>query len=156
MFVRIAFLCFTWHQLGSSETWSCTHLQVHFHIVLMVGAACPLRSHLELRWEHLPVVLPRDCLASLQNGGCIPRVRVPRERKPGGESNLRSHVVSVTPPCYFGCGSHRVLPRFKKGNAILPLDDGPFHKKSMWDGYIGVAIFRKYFCNLGFIRHLEL
>jgi len=38
---------------------------------------------------------------------------------------------------------------------ILPLDDGPFHKKSMWDGYTGVATFRKYY-NLGFIKHLEL
>lgn len=98
--VRIALFCFTRHQLGSSETWSCSHLQVHFHIVLMVDAAYPLRSHLELWWEHLPVVLPRDCLASLQkwrlhSKGQSPKRKKARWRKQSQKSCSECHSAML-------------------------------------------------------------
>lgn len=86
---------------------------------------------------------PACGLSTWLDGGYVPRFRVPTERKPSGESNLRSHVVSVTQPHDFGCGSHRVLPGLKG-------------RECTWHGHIGVAIFWKYFYNLAFIKHLEL
>lgn len=123
----------------------------------LIVVAHQLRSHLELWWEHLLVLFHVTSWPSYRMVAKFQESELPRERKPGRESNLRSHEVSVTLPYYFGYGSQQNSAQVQgKGMQILPLDEGSFHKKSRWNGYISVAIFGKCFYNIGFIKRLQL